>query len=153
VKQMVQWKNKISGLLLRYGVEDVDSRRAGQRSSWSELEGCPDLPEPVAALIRRAIPLRDLLSRSERDVVKHAARHPLIAERVRRLRTIPGVGLLTALTWTLEIGEVERFPSGEEGGQLLRTVRRRLRVGRQTLSGSTLQAAQPPLTNHSGGGR
>jgi transposase len=114
VKQMVQWKNKISGLLLRYGVEDVDSRRAGQRSTWSELQGCPDLPDPVAALIRRAIPLRDLLSRSERCVVKHVARHPLIAERVRRLRSIPGVGLLTALTWTLEIGEVERISSSKK---------------------------------------
>ncbi|MGA2051612.1 MAG: IS110 family transposase [Terracidiphilus sp.] len=30
---------------------------------------------------------------------------------MERLATIPGVGLITALTWALEIGEVNRFPS------------------------------------------
>jgi transposase len=37
VKQMVRWKNKIAGLLLRHVVEEVDIRRAAQRSTWSEL--------------------------------------------------------------------------------------------------------------------
>jgi hypothetical protein len=32
-------------------------------------------------------------------------------DRVERLMTIPAVGPITALTWTLEIGEVQRFSS------------------------------------------
>jgi transposase len=32
-----------------------------------------------------------------------------LAERIRRLRTVPGVGPITALTWALEIGDVNRF--------------------------------------------
>jgi transposase len=36
---------------------------------------------------------------------------PLLKERVERLMSIPGVGVVTALTWALEIGEVERFRS------------------------------------------
>ncbi len=32
-------------------------------------------------------------------------------ERVERLKTIPGVGVILALTWALEIGEVQRFGS------------------------------------------
>jgi transposase len=36
-------------------------------------------------------------------------RDPLLAERIQRLRTVPGVGPITALTWALEIGDVSRF--------------------------------------------
>jgi len=35
----------------------------------------------------------------------------LLAERVARLMSIPGIGPITALTWALEIGEVQRFSS------------------------------------------
>jgi hypothetical protein len=38
-------------------------------------------------------------------------RDPLLADRLKRLRTIPGVGPITALTWALEIGDVSRFQS------------------------------------------
>src|SRR5258705_13830322 len=32
-------------------------------------------------------------------------------DRVERLMTIPAVGPITALTWALEVGDVQRFPS------------------------------------------
>ena len=35
----------------------------------------------------------------------------MLAERLKRLRTVPGVGPITALTWALEIGDVSRFRS------------------------------------------
>ena len=35
----------------------------------------------------------------------------MLAERVKRLRTVPGVGSITALNWALEIGDVSRFRS------------------------------------------
>jgi transposase len=35
----------------------------------------------------------------------------LLAARVKRLKTIPGVGPITALTWALEIGDVSGFHS------------------------------------------
>jgi transposase len=40
-----------------------------------------------------------------------AERDSLLVERVERLRTIPAFGLITALTWTLEVGGVPRFSS------------------------------------------
>jgi transposase len=40
--------------------------------------------------------------------------NPLIRERVTRLQTIGGVGEVTALTWVLEVGEVERFGAVRE---------------------------------------
>jgi len=34
-----------------------------------------------------------------------------LAQRLQNLRTVPGVGPITALTWALEIGDVSRFHS------------------------------------------
>ena len=44
-------------------------------------------------------------------LVSSLERDPLLKERLRRLRTVPGVGPITALTWALEIGDVTRFTS------------------------------------------
>ena len=38
-------------------------------------------------------------------------RDPLLADRLRRLRTIPGVGPIRALNWALEDGDTSRFRS------------------------------------------
>jgi transposase len=51
------------------------------------------------------------LQRTEYALVSSLARDPLLKERVKRLRTVPGVGPISALTWALEIGDVARFRS------------------------------------------
>jgi transposase len=48
---------------------------------------------------------------AESALVRSLERDPSLLERVERLMTIPGVGPITALTWALEIGEVQRFSS------------------------------------------
>jgi Transposase IS116/IS110/IS902 family len=50
-------------------------------------------------------------------------RDPFLAERLKNLRTVPGVGPITALTWALEIGDVISLSLGQTSHQLLRTVR------------------------------
>jgi transposase len=47
----------------------------------------------------------------EYALVSSLERDPLLTERLKRLRTVPGVGPITALTWALEIGDVSRFRS------------------------------------------
>src|SRR5207344_3004575 len=49
--------------------------------------------------------------KTEYALVSSLERDPLLAERLKRLRTIPGVGPITALTWALEVGDVSRFRS------------------------------------------
>jgi len=49
--------------------------------------------------------------RLDRALISSLERDPLLSERLRRLKTIPGVGAITALTWALEIGDYTRFPS------------------------------------------
>jgi len=57
---------------------------------------------------------REMISRSQKldyALVSSLQRDPVLKERLRRLRTVPGVGPITALTWALEIGDYTRFPS------------------------------------------
>jgi hypothetical protein len=63
-------------------------------------------------------PLLDMLRyqhercrKTEYALVSSLQRDPILADRIKRLRTIPGVGPITALTWALEIGDVSRFQS------------------------------------------
>ena len=51
------------------------------------------------------------LQKTERALVSLLQRDPLLIERIKRLRTVPGVGPITALTWALEMGEISRFRS------------------------------------------
>ena len=51
------------------------------------------------------------LQKTEYALVSSLQRDPLLAERIKRLRTVPGVGPITALTWALEIGDVTRLAS------------------------------------------
>jgi transposase len=51
------------------------------------------------------------LAKTESALVRSLERDPLLAERVERLMSIPAVGPITALTWALEVGDVQRFSS------------------------------------------
>ena len=44
-------------------------------------------------------------------LLRSLERDPLLTERLRRLRTVPGVGPITVLTWALEVGDTSRFGS------------------------------------------
>ena len=48
----------------------------------------------------------------DRDALVHSLeRDALLVERMERLMSIPAAGPITALTWALEIGDVQRFAS------------------------------------------
>ena len=51
------------------------------------------------------------LSKTENSLVSSLQQDPLLLQRVERLLSIPAIGPITALTWALEVGEVQRFSS------------------------------------------
>jgi transposase len=111
VRQMVQLKNRISGLLLETGVSH-NKQRLHKVGYFRELL---NTNKEVSASIR---PLLELsretvarLQRTEYALVSSLSRDPMLKERVKLLKTIPGVGPITALTWALEIGDAARFRS------------------------------------------
>ena len=103
VRQTVQMKNRISGLLMETGVSYEKHRLHGVgyfQECWRPTEMCDSI-RPLLKLSREQIER----SRSWTERCSSLQRDPLLAERVQRLRTVPGVGPITALTWALEIGD------------------------------------------------
>ena len=111
VRQMVQMKNKISVLLMAAGVS-YNKQKLHQAGYFRELLATnPDIDEGLCSLLRVCRETVVRLQRTESALVRSLERDSLLMERVERLMTIPAVGPITALTWALEIGEVQRFSS------------------------------------------
>ena len=53
----------------------------------------------------------DMFQAMQRQLLRRLLGNEALAERVRRLATIPSVGVVTSLTWALEVGEPDRFSS------------------------------------------
>jgi transposase len=111
VRQMVQMKNKISGLLMETGV-NYNKQRLHKAGYFRELLASnPDIDAGLGSLLRLCRETVVRLGKTESVLVRSLERDALLVERVERLMTIPAVGPITALTWALEIGEVQRFSS------------------------------------------
>src|SRR5438445_2217973 len=111
VRQMVQMKNRISGLLMETGVSHNKQRLHKVGYFRELLASNEEVNESIRPLLRVSRDSIVRLQKTEYALVSSLQRDPLLAERIKRLRTVPGVGPITALTWALEIGEVSRFPS------------------------------------------
>src|ERR1700688_4778854 len=111
LKQMVQMKNRISGLLMETGVS-YNKQRLHKLGYFDELmSGNEEIDNSIRPLLKLS---RETINRSQKldyALVSSLERDPMLRERLERLRTVPGVGPITALTWVLEIGDVARFQS------------------------------------------
>jgi len=111
VHQAVQMKNRMSGLLMEVGAEYNQQRLHGA-GYFSELLGnLEEVPESVKDLLQLSRATVEMLDRTQQQLVMQLKKHPRLGERVSLLKTIPGVGDITALTWALEVGEPQRMPS------------------------------------------
>src|SRR5260370_13517699 len=111
VRQMVQMKNRISGLLMETGVSH-NKQRLHKVGYFRELiSNSAEIHESIRPLLRLSRETIVRCQKTECALVSSLERDPLLQERLRRLRTVPGVGPITALTWALEIGDFTRFSS------------------------------------------
>ena len=111
VRQMVQMKNKISGLLMEAGV-NYNKQRLHKAGYFRELLATnPDISEGLCSLLRLCRETVVRVGKTESALVRSLERDSLLMERVERLMTIPAVGPITALTWALEVGDPKRFSS------------------------------------------
>ena len=111
VRQMVQMKIKISALLMEAGVS-YNKQRLHKAGYFRELLATnPDIDEGLCSLLRLCRETVVRLGKTESALVRSLERDSLLVERVERLMTIPAVGPITALTWALEVGDVQRFSS------------------------------------------
>src|SRR6202163_851470 len=111
VRQMVQMKNRVSGLLLETGVSH-NKQRLHKVGYFRELLSTnKEVQESIRPLLKLSRETIVRCQKTDYALVSSLNRDPLLAERLKRLRTVPGVGPITALTWALEIGDVTRFES------------------------------------------
>lgn len=112
VRQSSQTKNKIATLLMETGVPYNKEKLHGKRYFSNLLEEQKAaMPEGLPRLLRLGRTVVDTLATMDRQLVAALQSDPVLAERVARLMTVPGVGPIMGLTWALEMGDIKRFPS------------------------------------------
>jgi transposase len=111
VRQMVQMKNRVSGLLLETGVTH-NKQRLHQVKYFRELmTDNKEVSESIRPLLRLSHETITRLHKTETALIRSLERDPVLVERIKNLKTIPGIGVITALTWALEMDDVSRFHS------------------------------------------
>ena len=109
VREATKMKNKTSGILMEVGAVYNKKKLHGQRYFGELLDTLDYVPESVTNLLRLCRTNTTHFTHLQKQLLKGLVVNPDIAKRVKLLMTIPGIGEVTALTWVLEIGEVERF--------------------------------------------
>jgi transposase len=111
VKHQIGFMNRTAGLLMEAGV-DYERRRLHGKKYFQELmrenRWVNEEAKPLLRFCREQI---EGLAEMDRRLIKVLTGHPQLEARVKALRTIDGVGPILALTWALETGNPERFPS------------------------------------------
>jgi hypothetical protein len=136
IRQMVQMKNRVSGLLMETGVS-YNRQRLHKVGYFAELMATnEDVHESIRPLLRLS---RDMISRSQKldyALVSSLERDPVLKERLRRLRTVPG----------LDVGSGDRrlhtVLIDQTSHQLLRLVRRREELSRQSDAYADIQTEE-----------
>jgi transposase len=111
VRQAVQLKNKIAVLLMEASVSYNKKKLHNVRYFRELLATNRDIDEGLKLLLRLCRETVVRLGKTESALVRSLQRDSLLMERVERLMTIPAVGPITALTWALGVGDVQRFSS------------------------------------------
>ncbi len=112
VRQAVQMKNKVSGLLMEAGVP-YNQQKVHQKKYFAELlqKEKKEMPPSMPELLRLSRSTVEALTGMQRQLIRALESDAMLAARVERLASIPGVGRVVALTWALEMGDISRFAS------------------------------------------
>jgi transposase len=111
VGQAVQMKNRMSGLLMEVGAEYSKQRLHGAKYFFQLLDQLEEVPESVKDLLRLSRGALETFAATQRQLLDRLQKDPVLVKRVNLLKSIRGVGEVTALTWALEICDPWRFPS------------------------------------------
>ena len=111
VSQAVRMKNKMSGLLMEVGAEYNKQQLHGKKYFTELLGTIAEAPESVKDLLRLSRGALEMFETTQRQLLVRLQKDPLLAKRVGVLKSIRGVGEVTALTWALEVSDPQRFSS------------------------------------------
>jgi len=138
--------NTIRGLLRELGLMIPAGARQVVPRVWDLIsEADSRLPEPLRVVLaeaaREVAELEGRIGEVEAQIEGLAKQSPL----VRRLRTIPGVGLLTATAIVASIGDLRRFPSARHFASALGLTPREYSSGHVRRLGRITKRGDPYL--------
>lgn len=110
VREATRMKNKAATLLMEVGAEYTKSR-LHRKQYFSELLDTLEETPSVLELLRMTRTNIEVYAAAQRRLLDALKHHEALRERVERLKTVGGVGDVTALTWALEIDDPFRFSS------------------------------------------
>ena len=110
VREITRFKNYTTTQLMGLGIE-YNSRKIHGKNYFARLLEEAEIPEEAIHILKMDRHAIDVLQGVERHIKRSLLSNAELRERLHRLLTIPGVGLITALTWSLEVGDPHRFPS------------------------------------------
>jgi len=113
VRQSTQTKNKMAAMLMETGIPYNKKKLHISKKYFEDFldTQAAAMPERLPGLLRLGRNVIEALRSMNHDLVRILETDSLLAGRVSRLMSIPGVGIILALTWALEIGDVGRFAS------------------------------------------
>ena len=111
VAQATRLKNKMSGLLMEVGAEYNKQQLHGKKYFTELLDTVEEVPESVKDLLRLSRGAMETFETTQLQLLIRLQKDPRLAGRVILLKSIRGVGEVTALTWILEVGDPNRLCS------------------------------------------
>ena len=109
VREATRMKNRAAGILMETGVEYTKSNLHRKQYFSELLDGLTDVPSSVLGLLRMTRANIEVFAAAQKQLLDALVRHEALKERVARLQTVGGVGVVTALTWALEVDDPNRF--------------------------------------------
>jgi len=147
VDEVCRTERRIKSLLLQHGIAEPAGLRYWSRAAVRELRGLELLAELRFCL---DLLLDDLdhghaMLRAANQRVRELAVDDRHAAAVARMRTVPGVGVITAMTFATELPHPERFERPEAIGAITGLAPRVRRSGETTKGGPILKTGNAHL--------
>lgn len=135
--------NQLRGLLKLFGLRLGAARTPGKRRERliALYQQRPDL-EPLFAPLVTSMEIIEEQLRASNRLLESRATEDVVCSR---LMTVPGVGPITALTFTASVEDPHRFARSEDVGAYAGLVPRRSQSGERDVSGNISKAGDPML--------
>lgn len=135
--------NQLRGLLKLFGLRLGAARTPGKRRERLAVlyQQRPDLEPLFAPLVASMEVIEEQLRASNRLLESRAAEDAVCS----RLMSVPGVGPVTALTFTASVEDPHRFARSEDVGAYAGLVPRRSQSGERDVRGNISKAGDPML--------
>jgi transposase len=114
VAQRTRWKNRVTATLAKYGAPASEhSDPFGERARAELATRSERLPEQARWVLEQMFHQVDTLRQQIEQFEERLKGLVKVTPAMQWLMSLPGVGVILAATISLELGEVERFPSAE----------------------------------------